>query len=162
MKHIFLVRHAKSSWDHPGLSDIQRPLNARGIKDAPAMAKIFGGLIPEKIILVSSPAVRAFSTASMFREQLGSEVPLELETSLYHGDETDYLSCLQQQDESFHGAALFGHNPILENFCAQLNDAWSGPVPTCAILQFQSKVTKWQEVNWNNILYLNHYFPKEV
>ncbi|MBP6521587.1 MAG: hypothetical protein KA251_01285, partial [Saprospiraceae bacterium] len=64
--------------------------------------------------------------------------------------------------ESFHGAALFGHNPILENFCAQLNDAWAGPVPTCAILQLQSKVTKWQEVNWNNILYLNHYFPKEV
>ncbi|MBK8644737.1 MAG: hypothetical protein IPN15_21745 [Saprospiraceae bacterium] len=54
MKHIFLVRHAKSSWDHPGLSDLQRPLNARGIKDAPAMAKIFGGLIPEKYIGVKS------------------------------------------------------------------------------------------------------------
>lgn len=162
MKQIFLVRHAKSSWDHPGLSDLQRPLNARGIKDAPAMGRIFTGLVESPIILISSPAIRAFSTASMFREQLGPETPHELESSLYHGDENDYLACLQEQDERYKSVALFGHNPIIENFCAQITNSWSGAIPTCAILQFQSRVSKWQKVKWNNILYLNHYFPKEV
>ncbi|WP_146066749.1 SixA phosphatase family protein [Candidatus Venteria ishoeyi] len=39
MKTLILLRHAKSSWDHPGLSDFERPLNARGLKNAPKMGR---------------------------------------------------------------------------------------------------------------------------
>ena len=67
MKILLLVRHAKSSWDTPGINDFDRPLNERGKKDAPEMAK----RIAEKITIdhfVSSPAKRARRTAKYFAE----------------------------------------------------------------------------------------------
>ena len=66
MKTLLLIRHAKSSWDEPGISDFDRPLNERGKKDAPIMAK----RVKEKAIeldhLISSPAKRAKKTAKYF------------------------------------------------------------------------------------------------
>src|SRR5215208_3658741 len=71
MKTLILVRHAKSSWDAPGLSDFDRPLNERGKKDAPEMAE----RLKEKGIkvdqFVSSPAKRARKTAKYFAEVFG-------------------------------------------------------------------------------------------
>ena len=71
MKTIFLIRHAKSSWDEPGLSDFERPLNERGRRDAPRMAeKLKGrGAVIEHIL--SSTARRAVRTAEAFAKTNG-------------------------------------------------------------------------------------------
>jgi len=70
MKTLILIRHAKSSWDQPGLSDFDRPLNERGKKDAPVMAK----RVKEKGIeldhLVSSPAKRAKKRPGILQKNL--------------------------------------------------------------------------------------------
>mgnify|MGYP003328186992 CR=1 FL=1 len=71
MKSLFLTRHAKSSWDHAGLSDIDRPLNSRGKKAAPRMGELIHKKKDIPNILISSPAHRAFSTAKAFAETFG-------------------------------------------------------------------------------------------
>lgn len=73
MKQLLLVRHAKSDWGNPGLDDFDRPLNERGKKDAPAMAK---RIIEKKIKIdafISSPAKRAAKTAKYFAAAFGKK-----------------------------------------------------------------------------------------
>ena len=69
MKTLILVRHAKSDWNEPGLSDIERPLNERGKKDAPMMAKRLRKKGLKIDAFLSSPAKRAFRTARFFAEE---------------------------------------------------------------------------------------------
>ncbi|MCB9354861.1 MAG: histidine phosphatase family protein [Lewinellaceae bacterium] len=71
MRTLFLIRHAKSSWDNPGLRDINRPLNDRGMHDAPRMAQLLAGIGPPPDLIVSSPAKRAFTTAMFFARVFG-------------------------------------------------------------------------------------------
>src|SRR4051794_9695084 len=69
MKTLILVRHAKSSWDQPGVSDIDRPLNERGKSDAPQMAKRLKERNIKIDLFISSPAKRAKKTAKYFAEE---------------------------------------------------------------------------------------------
>ncbi len=62
MKTIYFMRHAKSSWKDPELSDIDEALNKRGRKDAPQMAKYLRKLKVKPDIIISSPAKRALKT----------------------------------------------------------------------------------------------------
>jgi phosphohistidine phosphatase len=67
MKFILFLRHAKSSWNHPGLSDFDRPLANRGLKDAPSMGKFLHGAGYSPQVVVSSPARRARQTTELLR-----------------------------------------------------------------------------------------------
>ncbi|MCC6815945.1 MAG: histidine phosphatase family protein [Saprospiraceae bacterium] len=160
-KNIFIVRHAKSSWEF-SMSDMDRPLNERGLLTAPKMAKLFKNLILEPILLISSPANRALSTAKIFHSELNTLETILIQESLYYGDENSYLDCLETIDEIYQSVALFGHNPKVENFTSKAKNGLSLPIPTCSIVCFEAKVTRWKDLDWMNIEYINHYFPKEV
>ncbi|MBP6686341.1 MAG: histidine phosphatase family protein, partial [Lacibacter sp.] len=84
MKLLFLIRHAKRSWDNPMQNDFDRPLNARGLKDAPMMAL---RLLERKVKIdtfLSSPAVRAKQTCSLFMNTFGiEETTMQLQSQLY-------------------------------------------------------------------------------
>ena len=84
MKHLLLVRHAKSSWDNFSVKDFDRPLNERGKKDAPVMAK---RLLKKDIMIdafISSPAKRARKTAEAFvKEYKGNKEPIIFLDELY-------------------------------------------------------------------------------
>ncbi len=71
MRELTLVRHAKSSWGEPSLSDIDRPLNERGLRDAPRMAEWLADRGAVYGAQLSSPALRARTTAQHFCEALG-------------------------------------------------------------------------------------------
>ena len=71
MKKLFLIRHGKSSWSNPDLQDFDRPLNKRGIRDAPFMAKMLVGKGVKPDLIVTSPANRAISTAKQFAAEQG-------------------------------------------------------------------------------------------
>ncbi|MEZ5085116.1 MAG: histidine phosphatase family protein [Tessaracoccus sp.] len=79
---LILVRHAKSDWSNPMLSDHDRPLNARGTRNAPMMAKRLADTGVDVQRILSSTALRARSTAAAFSAELG--VPVELDEDLYH------------------------------------------------------------------------------
>src|SRR5688572_28494879 len=93
MKTLLVLRHAKSSWDDPALDDHERPLNARGEKDAPRIGRLARdeGLAPE--LIVSSDAVRARLTAGAMADATGGRILLD--PRLYHASATDILAALR-------------------------------------------------------------------
>lgn len=161
-KTIFLVRHAKSSWEGVALRDKDRPLNDRGYRDAPVMAQILASRVRGLVRLISSPAIRAFTTASIFRDSMQVSEPLMIKDSLYYGNEEDYLEALRNVDEQYPCAVLFGHNPKVEYFCRSVKGAFNAEIPTCAIVSFTSDIERWNELEWGKLQYTEHFFPKEL
>ena len=150
MKHILLLRHAKSSWDEPGLDDFDRPLAKRGIKDAPRMGAFVEkcGYVPDHII--SSPAKRAKQTASLFSESAGIESRgIQREEDFYYGSAFDYLEAIQKSSEDYETIMVVGHNPKIEEAVSILcSDQRSYPVrmPTAALVCVEHPAMKWSQV----------------
>jgi phosphohistidine phosphatase len=150
MKTLIVVRHAKSSWDNPGLSDFDRPLNERGERDAPRMAKRF----KEKEItinaMVSSPAVRAFTTCRVFAGVLGfPDERIKTSKDLYHaGDEMilNLVRGLKDQPMENDVVMIFGHNPGLTEFVNNLVEEDIDNVPTTGVVCCKLNVERWRDV----------------
>ena len=103
---LTLIRHAKSSWSDPSLSDFDRPLNERGKRDAPKMARWFFENVQETPILFTSPANRALSTAKYFEKEFSS-IKLNVVDNLYHANLQDYESLILENNHEKH-IVIFG------------------------------------------------------
>src|SRR5262245_44557478 len=114
MKTLFLIRHAKSSWAEPGLSDRERPLNDRGRRDAPKMGKRLAKRDAVPDLILSSPAVRALETAEIIAEKLDyRRKDIVVVDRLYGVAADDLLALIQKLDDKLQRVMLFGHNPGL-------------------------------------------------
>jgi phosphohistidine phosphatase len=117
MKSLYLLRHAKSSWAEPGLSDRQRPLNKRGLRDAPVMGGRFRERGESVQRIVSSPAVRAHSTAELFAEACGFPAgEIAREEDLYFLGDRSIEHCIRGQDDRMETLMLVFHNPDITHF----------------------------------------------
>ncbi|HEY1724466.1 MAG TPA: histidine phosphatase family protein [Steroidobacteraceae bacterium] len=146
MKTLYLVRHAKSDWSDPALSDQQRPLNARGRRNAPAMAARLARRYRPPQLLLSSPALRALRTAQLFARGLGyrrSEIVIH--PRLYASTASVLLRVVQALDDKFKRVMLFGHNPELSRLAQRLCDRID-QLPTCAVARFKFDVDSWRDV----------------
>jgi phosphohistidine phosphatase len=135
MKTVILIRHAKSSWDDPSMSDFDRPLNDRGKKDAPEMAARLLKRKQKLDAFISSPAKRAKKTAAIFAKEYGIDKDeLVLVDKLYHASERDFLEVISQLPETLENIAVFSHNPGLTDFVNTLTDKIrTDNVPTCGM-----------------------------
>jgi phosphohistidine phosphatase len=173
MKYLTVVRHAKSSWDHPGLADHDRPLNARGQRAAPAVAAFlnktyFGddgaeeALLPAPDRLVTSTAARALATAQVFRETF--KLPIEtllLDSRLYLASDVTILNLVQALDESWGHAMIFGHNPGFHEFCDHmLARANVQRMPTCTAVLLGLPIEHWALADWNEAQLVGLVTPK--
>ena len=161
MKRIFFIRHAKSSWNHPGLSDHDRPLNKRGKADAPFMGKLLAenDLIPQK--LISSTAKRAFSTAEKFAAAF--QYPAERiikERELYHSGISTILSVVQQQPDDLSSIMIFIHNPGITEVVNHCCRADIFNIPTCGVAGIEFDTNTWSAISNNGKLFLYEY-PKK-
>lgn len=139
MKTIHLLRHAKSDWSDTALTDIDRPLNARGIRSAKLMAikLVEAGCHFEAIFC--SPALRAQSTIQRISEQLPDmNIQLKTDKSLYTFDAAELFSWFQALDDSLSDVLIIGHNPALTDFCYALSDRDIQNIPTCAYVQLKA------------------------
>ncbi|MYG49370.1 MAG: histidine phosphatase family protein, partial [Gemmatimonadales bacterium] len=111
MKTLLILRHAKSSWDHPGLRDHDRPLNPRGRRDAPRMGRFMAerDLVPDRI--VSSTAVRARTTAELAAAEFGAGVEIETTYDLYGASPDGYVEVAEAMGGTAERLMLVGHNP---------------------------------------------------
>lgn len=138
-KILLLVRHAKSSWKHPQLEDNQRPLNKRGLRDAPVMGQrlLVRSMVPD--LIVSSPAVRALTTAQLIAYEVGSS-PEKVVTddNLYAATPRDVLSAVSVLDDGVRLALVVTHNPAITELANQFSDEPIANVPTCGILTIQT------------------------
>ncbi len=147
MKIIYLVRHAKSDWENTNLSDIERSLNERGYNNANFMAQLFKGKQDNPDVIISSPAIRAMSTALIFARNLDySANNILIKQELYDSSVKDYLSVVTTTDEQFHSLMLFAHNPTISNFANTLCKSLPMEMPTCAIAGIRFDCKKWNDI----------------
>ncbi|MEJ6982298.1 histidine phosphatase family protein [Pedobacter sp. P351] len=150
MKQLLLIRHAKSDWSNSGLSDFERPLNKRGNKDAPVMADrlLNKHLIPQAII--SSPALRALTTAKYFAEVFNiDKKEIQKEPAIYEASPNTLLSIVNGLDNKFDFIALFGHNPGITNFAISLCDTNIYDMPTCGVILIEFPFDDWKLISKN-------------
>jgi phosphohistidine phosphatase len=163
-KILLVVRHAKSSWDIGTLNDFERPLNDRGKKDAPVMAKrLIDKNIPVEAF-VSSPAKRAKKTAELFCETYGkTENAILYVSMLYHATTEVFYEVVEQLDDSFNTIALFSHNPGITEFVNTLTDSPKiDNMPTCGIYAIQVQLKKWADFKKAKKEFLFFDYPKLV
>lgn len=143
MKTLLLARHAKSDWGVPGLADHDRPLNSRGLRDAPVMARrlLDQGVGVEAV--VSSSAVRARSTASEYAAVFGlSEI---VEPLLYAASARSILAVAAALPDDIGVAMLVGHNPGMTHAVTELTGAYI-EMPTCAVAECAVDIGSWAEL----------------
>ena len=162
MKTLFLVRHAKSSWDNPSLSDFDRPLNKRGKHDAPFMGKLLKSkdIIPD--FIVSSSAVRAVTTARHFAEAF--EIPknlIQLEENLYDAEIKDILTVIRGCDDQYNSLMLFGHNPGLTECANYLCQHPIDNIVTAGVYSIGFNVGTWKKVDHGNGTFRFYEYPKK-
>lgn len=163
MRTLFLVRHAKSSWGNPGLRDISRPLNERGLKDAPAMGKLLNklGLVPD--LLVSSPAKRALTTAQYFADAFRiPEESIVLNPDIYEAFVAGIIRIIGTLPDSAQTAMLFGHNPTFTDVANRFSSEFIDNIPTCGVIMIESTASSWAEFDEGNARVKARFFPKEV
>jgi phosphohistidine phosphatase len=147
MKTLTIVRHAKSSWDNPGLSDHERPLNKRGLRDAPVMGARLAEWGPPVDRIISSSAVRALKTAEFVVQEMGLPWDeIHVEDDLYHATEEDMLEIIRELDDYLDGVMLFGHNPGMTYLVNDLSDLDLDNLPTCGVVILQFDVEGWADV----------------
>lgn len=148
MKHLYLVRHAKSSWDNPSHSDFERPLNKRGLRDAPFMAKLLNEKIKKTDLFVSSPALRAISTAHEFASVFdfkNSEILRD--ERIYEASLSDLYSVVKELSDNYKSTVLFGHNPTISMFADNLTKEFRWNMPTCGIVGIELWIESWSEIS---------------
>ena len=145
MKSLLVLRHAKSSWNDPALDDHERPLNDRGLRDAPRMGELVReyGLIPD--VLLSSDAVRARLTAEAVADVAGCTGEILLDPRLYMAGPADILSLLPSVRENAKTVMIVGHNPGLEQLVEQLTGK-RHDLPTAALAQIVLPIFQWRDL----------------
>ncbi|GAB3217917.1 histidine phosphatase family protein [Algoriphagus aestuariicola] len=151
MKKIILVRHAKSAWDNPNLSDHDRPLAERGLNDAPRMAKRLKNRGIHADLLLSSSALRAKETAKIIAKELGyPKDKIILEPSLFHASPHAILKYLQSQDDRHQTVLVFGHNPGFTDLIVYLGGDIDN-LPTSGQFGFKLKSGFWKDLKPENV-----------
>jgi phosphohistidine phosphatase len=146
MKTLFLIRHAKSSWDDTALPDKDRPLNARGKRDAPKMGERLAKRDVKPDLILSSPAMRALTTAEIVAKKLGYKLKeIVVDDRLYAVEADDLLDVIHKLDDKLERVMLFGHNPELTELGHRLSRAITH-MPTCAVAAFTFDARLWSNV----------------
>ncbi len=160
MKKLLVLRHAKSSWDDPNMSDFERPLNPRGLNAAPFMGKLIAekGLSP--CLIVSSPAERAKRTAELIRENSGVESELAFDERIYEASPQMLLQVVSQIGGTNPSVMLVGHNPGIEGFIRYLTGELQ-PMPTASLAVIDLNIAEWDQIGPNCGRLTNLYRPKD-
>jgi phosphohistidine phosphatase len=146
MKTLLLIRHAKSGWDDPSLSDFDRTLTDRGKSDAKMMAKRIKERPIEIDLFVSSSAKRAKKTAKIFvNEYDGKEKKILLMPSLYEGSVKDFYKAIESLDDKEKHVAVFAHNPGITEFVNSLECFPVYNMPTCSVVALKIKTKCWKD-----------------
>lgn len=147
MKTLYMVRHAKSSWKYPSLTDFERPLNRRGRKNARLMGTVLQAKRVKPDLILSSPANRAAMTARLIAAALRYPLDqIQYRERVYQFEEKALLAVLQHIDDSNHAVMIVGHNPAVSELAGYLADPSSPLFPTAAVCCLKLNVASWADV----------------
>ncbi len=147
MKTLYVVRHAKSSWEYHELPDMDRPLKGRGIRDAHLMASWLQDLLSTVPVLYSSPATRTLHTAMIFARTLGSPLDeVRVAESLYSASHLDIAAFLRGIQGEPGSIMLFGHNPGMSEFISDCVPGFTENLPTGGVAVLQFEISSWNDL----------------
>lgn len=162
MKTLYLIRHAKSSRDNRDIPDFERPLNERGEKDAPFIAEVLKKKNVNVDLILSSPALRALTTAKIFAKELGiSEKEIVADENIYEASRKDLVNVLLKIDDSKNNVILFGHNPGLTYLSNYICDFETDNIPTCGIIGMQLEFDSWKYIGSKSCGFKFFEYPKK-
>jgi phosphohistidine phosphatase len=162
MKNVYFVRHAKSSWEDSSLSDIERPLNPRGLRDAPFMAKMLKNKNVQADLIISSPAERALTTAKYFAKEMGvAPDKIDVNNIVYGAYPEDVIQLIKKADDSVETIMVFGHNPTFTSLVNRFTEDYIANVPTCGIVKVEADIDSWSTFGEANVVQTEFYYPKQ-
>ena len=161
-KTVYFIRHAKSSWADPGLRDFDRPLNKRGLRDAPFMAQRLYQLVGKMDKIITSPANRAKTTAYYFAKAFGiAEKEVLLKPEVYHAYSDTLVQVVKEFDDNWESVCLFGHNPGFTSVANLFSASFIDNVPTCGIVEIGGGFSSWKGFGDMSTKVLNIHYPKQ-
>lgn len=161
VRTLFIVRHAKSSWELEEISDIDRPLKLKGIRDAYDMARRvkINHEIPD--LIISSPANRALHTAIIFTGVLEvKHSHLKVDERLYGSGIGVIRKVLSEQDSSLKSIMIFGHNPDFSELATVLSGNEFIEMPTCGVFRISFKTGDWKSISSETAIENQLDYPK--
>jgi len=159
MKKLVIIRHAKSDWEDTKIDDFDRPLNTRGLIDAPCMGKVLKakGLVPDSII--SSPALRARTTAELIAKELGYTKNITPNQYIYEAYVNMLIEIVNSLLDTDEIVFLVGHNPGVSALAYMLCDLKEN-IPTSATVEIDFDCDSWMDVSKENATLISYDFPK--
>lgn len=160
---LVLIRHAKSSWNNPLLSDYNRPLNERGLRDAPEMGRRLAKHNVKPDLIIASTARRAAETAKAIAAGVGyAEEAIQWVDELYHCVPAVFKEVLSTVDDKVKSVFMVAHNPGTTEFAHSLVAGLpAGEVPTCAAVGVTFKTAHWRSLSKENATVLFFETPKK-
>jgi phosphohistidine phosphatase len=154
MKRLLLLRHAKSSWDHAGLDDFERPLAPRGVRAAGAMARFLAKHRLQPDLVLCSAARRTVETWNRLAGALKHKATVLIERDLYLAEADSLLDRLRAVPAEAATVLLIGHNPGMEDLARTLcgsGDAAAlkrlkAKFPTAALAVIEFDAARWSDL----------------
>lgn len=140
------MRHAKSSWSDPSLADFDRPLNERGSRTAPLIGAVMAERKLSPQLILTSPALRAKTTAEIVSESSGLKAELKFDERIYEASPRSLSQVVAELPDDIESAMIVGHNPGIEGFIRYLTGRLE-PMPTAALAIIDLNISRWSETN---------------
>lgn len=170
MKDLLLLRHAKSSWEAPGRSDIDRPLNKRGRRAGVLLASWFKAHKCRPALVLCSPARRTRETLELVQAAWGKPPEIHYQERLYLAEADDLLAWLHELSDAIPSVLMIGHNPGLQELALRLlpesatdtGARIAGKFPTGALLRLSSRVRSWSRFGPDKTRLIEYVIPSEL
>ncbi len=153
MKTLYLVRHAKSAWEEPGVSDADRPLIPKGVKKTKQIIDFLLKRETTVDLMISSPAVRAFETAKIVAEGLNYPVnKIKTDRKIYDGYYDRILDIIYGTSNEVNSLMIFGHNPTITNLANLFLHPGIESMPTSCVVCLSFNTDRWEDIPSNEAI----------
>ncbi len=160
MKKLFIIRHAKSDWEDSSLDDFDRPINKKGEKNAPFMGQILANKNIKPDLIISSPALRAITTAQLIAKEVNYEKNITPNQYIYEAYVTSLQEIIEYIHDSNETVFLVGHNPGVSALAYMLCDLKEN-LPTCSIVEIEFNCNSWMDASKGNSKLVSYDYPKK-
>lgn len=162
LKSLYILRHAKSSWDEPDKDDVDRALISRGVNDAYLMAKKLKSTLKNTDRVISSPANRALHTAVIFSKELDINFDrIEINPNVYEASEAIIIKIIKNLPDDLNNVLLVGHNPTFTNLANRFISPPVDNIPTAGMVGITFNVSNWNELSREKVKSYFFEFPKK-
>jgi phosphohistidine phosphatase len=147
MKKLYLVRHAKSSWEDPGVSDMERPLIEKGFKRTMKIIRFLNEHDVKIDLMISSPAERAYQTAVLVAKGIGyPKDKILMDRKIYDGYYDRILDLIYATSNEVNSLMIFGHNPTITHLANLFLHPGIDFLPTAGTICISFDTDKWESL----------------